>query len=184
MKRRIAISAGHTNVVGQDRGAAANGYIEGNLTVELRDLIKKELGVFGVAASIDPNESATGDTVRLFRRYFVADDIVVDIHFNAATPQATGTEVIIGNNASPFEKKLAADVANTIATTLSIRNRGVKTEAQTPRKKLLWFTIPSETILIEVCFLSSVDDMIKYQRKKKALAANLAHLFSKYLKEC
>ena len=41
--RKIFISAGHSNKQGTDRGASGNGFIEGELTVELRDLIVSEL---------------------------------------------------------------------------------------------------------------------------------------------
>ena len=36
---KILISAGHTNVPGKDRGAAGNGFIEGDEAVKIRDQV-------------------------------------------------------------------------------------------------------------------------------------------------
>ena len=41
--RKIFISAGHSNKSGKDQGAQGNGYIEGQLAVELRNLLVSEL---------------------------------------------------------------------------------------------------------------------------------------------
>ena len=41
--RDSIVVAGHTNVKGLDQGASANGYTEGQLAVEFRDLLIKEL---------------------------------------------------------------------------------------------------------------------------------------------
>ena len=41
--RKIFISAVHSNKPGKDQGAAGNGFIEGQLAVELRNLLVSEL---------------------------------------------------------------------------------------------------------------------------------------------
>jgi len=161
--RRIAISAGHTNVPGKDRGAVGNKQVEGNLTVEFRDLIKEQLNNWGITVSVDPNSSATGDMVRLFSKYFNGKDIVVDIHFNAAiSEEANGTEVLIPASPTDFERDLAYELVREISS-FGFANRGVKSELQSARKKLFFFTVPAETVLIEVCFISNARDMELYQ---------------------
>ena len=96
MKRTVYLSAGHTNVVGLDRGAIGNGLIEGDLTVELRDLIATELCKLNINTKTEPNRSALAETIALFKKLVNVRDIAIDIHFNAAgSPAATGTEVFI-----------------------------------------------------------------------------------------
>lgn len=180
MKRRIAISAGHSNVKGQDRGAVSNGYIEGELTVELRDLIKEALNNTNVPCSIDPNSNVTFQTVALFRQYFnTGNDICIDIHFNAGG--GTGTEVLIPDNFSLVEQELATALAHVISSRLQIFNRGVKQEKYSARKKLFWMTIPAETILIEVAFLDNAKDMSSYNNQKVLLADEIASVLMSYL---
>jgi len=174
MKRRIVLSAGHSNVPGKDMGAEGNGYIEGNLTVELRDLIKEQLNSWGIPVSVDPNSNVTKDTVALFKKWFGANDIVVDIHFNASiNPDANGTEVLIPDSPSAFESVLARKLLNALVA-FNLRSRGVRHEGESARKKLFFFTIPSETVLIEVCFISNGRDMARYVTQKKAIAYSLA----------
>lgn len=49
--RTVFISAGHSNQPGRDRGAYGNGYNEGDLTAEFRNLVITELAA-GVAVII------------------------------------------------------------------------------------------------------------------------------------
>jgi len=181
MKRRIAISAGHSNVKGKDRGAAANGYIEGDFTVDLRNLIKDILNQRGITVNTDPDDSVTFQTVALFKKYFnTGNDICIDIHFNAGG--GTGTEVIIPDKHTPFERELGERLARVIASTIGITNRGVKLEKHTARKKLLWMSIPAETILIEVCFIDNAKDMSLYLRNKLSVAVFIADILELYIK--
>lgn len=179
--RRVAISAGHSNVQGQDRGAIGNGLIEGVETVKIRNQVKQYLECAGAKVSVDPDWSATGATVKLFRQYFYGKDIVIDIHLNAATsPTATGSEVIVPSDCTDFEHRLATELTAEISSRLGIRNRGVKREWETPRKKLLWFTIPAETVLIECFFLSNPYDVGKYQQYFNYMSEGIANIILKY----
>lgn len=181
--RTIFISAGHSNVVGKDRGAFGNGYIEGVLTVELRDLIVKELKSLGGKVVVDSNDSILAQTMALFKNKTTKDCILLDIHWNAATPQATGTEVIIPTTPTNFEKELALKLSDIISKTLKIRNRGILTEDRTPRKSLGWMRLIGENILIETCFISNKKDMDNYQQNKiilsKLIAKNLFEFANK-----
>lgn len=181
MKRRIAISAGHSNIPGQDMGARGELLTEGTEAVILRNLITDRFKERDEVVSVDPDNFVTGKTVALFKQYFGANDILVDIHFNAATnPSATGCEVLVPAVASEFELSLAKDLSNTISKILGIANRGVKTELQSARKKLLWMTIPGENILIEICFISNNDDVKHYITNKEKLAKAIADLLIAY----
>ena len=82
---------------------------------------------------------------------------------------------------------MAKDVADIISDTLGIQLRGnfkglkgVKSEADSQHKKLGFMRLNGETILIEMCFISSKSDMDKYQANKKVLAKRLANVICEY----
>jgi N-acetylmuramoyl-L-alanine amidase len=180
--RTLYLSAGHSAQDGIDQGAQGNGYSEGKLTSELRAMLVNELKTIGVTANVDSDYSVTGQTVRLFKTMVSGNSVAIDIHFNAATSElATGTEVLIPASATTFEKVFAADLAKKMSEVLNIKNRGVKTELESARKKLLWMEIPCENILLEVCFISNTTDIRSYQDNKSVLAKKLAELIKSYL---
>lgn len=179
--RTVFISAGHSNTPGRDRGASGNGYLEGDLTVEFRDLLMAELLRLGIPALRDGNNSVTADTVNFIRKKLLKPTaVLVDIHFNAGPPAATGAEVIIPESFSVFERDLADELSACMATTLQIRNRGRKTEAQTARKRLLWMRSAGENILLEICFITHPVDIRHYQQNKQTLAKSVAAILYKW----
>ena len=181
--RDIIIVAGHTNVQGLDQGASANGFIEGQLTVELRDLIMSELSKLGIKARTDSNRNALAQTLQWLKaNLFSNKTICVDIHWNAAAnPDAKGSEIIIPNVSSPFERNLAANLLK-VFTDLGFRGRGVKPEALTARKTLAWMRPNAENILIEVCFISNSLDMKLYQANKHTIAKRIAIVLNQFSK--
>jgi N-acetylmuramoyl-L-alanine amidase len=181
--RTIFISAGHSNVLGKDRGASGNGFVEGILTVEQRNLIVKELKNLGAKVIIDDNDSILSQTMAFFRNKTTKNCILVDLHWNAATSQATGTEVLVPVTPTKFEMDLATDLSKAIANTLKIKNRGVKTELQSARKSLGWMRLTGENILIETCFISNKKDMDNYQKNKEELAKQIALILFNYSNE-
>jgi N-acetylmuramoyl-L-alanine amidase len=181
--RTIFISAGHSNVLGKDRGASGNGFIEGILTVEQRNLIVKELKKLGAKVIIDDNDSILSQTMAFFRNKTTKNCILVDLHWNASSPQATGTEVLVPASPTKFENDLATDLSKTISTILNIKNRGVKTELQSARKSLGWMRLTGENILIETCFISNKKDMDSYQKNKEELAKQIASILFNYSNE-
>ena len=178
--RKIIISAGHG---GTDPGASGNGYIERDLAIELRNLIVSELKALGISALSDDDKNALKQTLLWLRGKFTTGDILLDIHWNAAgNPDANGSEVIIPQIASAFEKDLAAAILKCF-TSFGYRDRGVKPETETARKSLGWMRPNAENILIEVCFISNITDIKLYQANKQGIArrvaATLAHFRSK-----
>ena len=181
--RTIFISAGHSSKVGRDNGASGNGFIEGVLAVEFRDLLVVELKKLGVTPVIDSNDSILVQSIAFFKNLTSEKSILFDIHWNAATPQATGTEVFIPNTATSFEKELASEITKTTASVLKIKDRGVKTEGMSARKTLGWMRLKGENILSEICFISNKSDMQSYQTNKKELAKKIAEVLFKYAKK-
>jgi len=173
--RKIFISAGHSNVSGRDRGAlGVNGTIEGELTVALRKKVVSELNRLGANPITDIDRNVTRETVTFMIRNLVSRDIAIDIHFNAATKTATGTEVLIPFKSSEFERHLGNLLSYNIATVLGIRNRGLKTEADSARGRLIFMTPNCENILIEVCFITNENDMKAYNEKQNQVATIIA----------
>lgn len=109
---------------------------------------------------------------------------MVDIHLNAAASnKATGTEVLVPEKYSDFEIKLATELSRAISASLGIPNRGVKTETQSARKKLLWMTIPAENILIECFFISNPSDVNSYHLYGDFMCNAIADVLYKYLQK-
>jgi len=188
--KKVFLSAGHsskkgTNPQGKaiDNGAAGNGYVEGVEAAKLRALITKELEALGITPVTDKDDSILSDTIAVFKSKVDENSLVIDIHFNAATPKATGTEVLIPGVPDQKERALAEDLAYAISNTLGIVLRGKKgviTELESARGKLGWMRLPGINNLIEVCFISNFNDMTKYERNKPALAKAIAKVIHKH----
>lgn len=185
--RDVFTSAGHSNRPGRDRGATGNGYVEGDLTVEFRDLLNKELRFYGINPISDGNDTILQDSITFFKNKTSKNSIVIDIHWNAATPRATGVEVLIPSVHSEFEKELAGKIAACIGHELGIPlrgDRGVKTEAESHHGRLGWMRLTGENILIEMCFITNPEDMRAYQSKKHIIAKKLAKIIYDYVTPC
>ena len=179
MARKIFISAGHGGV---DSGASHGKYIERDLAISFRNSLVKELSILGVSAETDPDSNALVQTLAYIKGKFGAKDILVDIHFNAGG--GTGTEVIIPNISSPFEKQLAQRIADVISTITGFKKRGggVKPESDTARKTLGWMRPNSENVLLEVCFIDSKTDMSVYTANEGKLAKEIAKVLYDFSK--
>jgi len=179
MARKIFISAGHGGV---DSGAVGNGYIERDLAIELRDLVVKELQLMGTAPIVDDNRNALKETLAWLRGKFGSKDILFDIHWNAAASKdAKGSEVIIPDVSSQFEKDLAKSLLK-VLTDIGFKERGVKPENLTARKRLGWMRPSAENVLIEICFISNSTDMKLYQANKHTISKKLASVLNYYSK--
>lgn len=155
--------AGHGE---NDPGATShvNGsyYIEGELT---RDLVKRICDNTGCKHF--PFElNAFDHTAELGGLIPVDADAVIEVHFNAFTSNtANGTEVLFAENAKGIPtEKLSKAVAESIGT----RNRGVKYTGLKVLSKINALGIPA--CLLEVCFITSPEDMNKYNGYKTMLS--------------
>ncbi len=180
MARKVFVIAGHGGI---DSGAIGNDYIERDLAIELKDLVIKELKLLGISALPDSNMNGLSQTLSWLRGKFGSKDILFDIHWNAAAAAtAKGSEVIIPDVSSQFEKELAKDLLKVLVD-LGFKDRGVKPEALTARKKLGWMRPVAENVLIEVCFITNATDMKLYQANKHTIAKKLALVLSTYSKK-
>lgn len=174
--RKVYLSAGHSNTKGRDMGAVGNGYVEGIEAVELRNIIFSELKKLGLIAIMDSDNSILADTIKFFKNLTEKNAIVIDIHFNAGTEKATGTETLVPFDATIFEKELADDLTKTMSEVLAIKSRGVKSEADSHHGRLGFFRLTGENVLLEVCFISNKSDMESYKKNRFVLGEKLARI--------
>jgi len=174
IERNLFLSAGHSTKPESDNGAVGNGLIEGIVAAEFRLLLFTELKSIGVHAFVDGDHTVLSDTIGWIKRFVGKDSVAIDIHVDSATPHATGCTVFIPDVSSVYERTTADAIANCVSKSLSIRNRGVKPESLSARKKLAWMSANCENILIELFFISNKYDCEEYQKNKHKLARNLA----------
>ena len=117
-------------------------------------------------ASVPPNSGG-----QLYR----PTDFVIDIHFNAhSNPQARGTETIVSDDATTLELQFASRLAHVTADALDIPLRSIKSESETPHRRLGMLHLTPQSIILEVCFCTSPEDVEAYRKNREKLAADLA----------
>lgn len=178
----IFISAGHhsKHPTTPDPGAIGNGYKEGDLTIEFRDLVCYELTLLGAKFIKDYDTEILQQYVD--RIQTGEGSVVIEYHFDAATPQATGTTTLIEIDGDRLDKAFAKELSDTTASILGISNRGVKSEADTRHKRLALMKETGIVGLHEIGFITNKDDIAKYHLKKKELARAHAQILLKYEK--
>lgn len=124
---RVCISAGHgmgSRKPGQfDPGATAAGKQEAVGTLGMAKRLHADLGVLGIWCLLRDNGA-----------YYEADDdaakagceLFMEIHFNAGTPAADGTETLIAEGADPRSLAFAKAVQSRLVRALGTDDRGVK----------------------------------------------------------
>ena len=109
------------------------------------------------------------------RRVPTSDDFVIDIHFNAhPNPQARGTEAIVSDDATTMELRFASRLAHVTADALDIPLRSIKSELETPHRRLAMLHLTPQSIILEVCFCTSPEDVAQYRKHRELLAETLA----------
>ncbi|WP_190323401.1 N-acetylmuramoyl-L-alanine amidase [Rummeliibacillus sp. TYF-LIM-RU47] len=99
-------------------------------------------------------------------------DLDVSIHFNSATPAATGTECLYYD-----AKSLSTKMSSAMATALGIVDRGAK-----ERKELYFLRYTNKpAILLEVCFVTSEKDATAYRNNFGALCQVVAKVIAGHL---
>lgn len=168
----IFIEFGHH---AKDPGAVSSKWIERDLNIEIGQLIIDHLinVSSGIAIAHDhPTEDLKAVVARInkLNANSSENDISLHIHFNAATPKATGTECFIPYRHTEDESKLAKRICADTSSVLGIKNRGVKYSAESNRGGLYVDQLTEVNILWEVCFLTNSEDMEAYTKNKRALA--------------
>ena len=102
-------------------------------------------------------------------------DILIDIHFNAhSNPQARGAETIVSDDATSLELRFATRLAHVTADALDIPLRSIKSESETPHRRLGMLHLTPQSVILEVCFCTSPEDVEAYRKHREQLAEALA----------
>ena len=171
----IILTAGHT---GPNSGAqcAATHFDEGAENIWLRNRIAEILtNDYGLVVLVDENEA----TLQLVKKRIELNaphiDFVIDRHFNAhSNPNARGTEAIVADDATTLELRFASRLAHTTSDALDIPLRCIKSESETPHHRLAMLHLTPQSIILEVCFCTSPEDVEAYRKNREKLAADLA----------
>lgn len=180
MREEVGLSAGHHL---KDTGAVSGEYKENLLTIEFRDLVlqyMQEDRKNVIVATDDDTETNTQYQNRLRKLETSGTLIIVDIHFNAASPTANGSEVIVSNHASQNSKDLAKLLQDAMVSILGTEDRGVKPESMTARGRIGILNLKGVAVLPEICFITNTGDMLKYEANKHALAKAFAKIIVEF----
>lgn len=178
--RKLFITAGHR---GGATGANANGYSEAELAIKLRNDITNAMTAKGFEVVNDCDTDSLTNVVKDINHNCSNIDICIDIHFNSfANSSANGTEVLVQSHPTNTEIELAEDILNGVCSTLETRNRGIKKEAQSQYKRLAMLSgTKCNSVLLEVCFISSKSDMVRFKSKYNALIKKLSDIIEKHI---
>ena len=177
----IFVSAGHHSkrVAGSDPGAInKHGLKEGDVTIQFRDLISAELTRLNIPHKLDSDQETLQQYVD--RIQTGSGSVVYECHLDAGPETATGTTSLVEVDANTLDKELAKELADKTATLLGIKNRGVKSEADTRHKRLALMKEEGIIVLHELCFITNDSDVAKLKAKMPELAKIVAQLLVKY----
>lgn len=171
--KKLFITAGHSL---NKAGASANGLKEERLTIEMRDLIADKLRAWGYEAWTDNDKDSLSTVISKINKVATPDDILFDIHFNAASSNARGTECFVAANARGKSVRVAERIAELTAGMLNTPNRGVKKENQSQHNRLGILHTAASSVLWEVEFITNKEFMDNYQEIKQRLAIGVANI--------
>lgn len=181
----IYLTAGHEVVNGKGTGAHSPYGDEAVLAQKVVADLTRTLAVdFLLTVKNDCNNWKLAQVIQWLKGLVSEKDFIIDIHFNIGPESACGVEVIVPDLASQRELSVADLYAQTIARSLTIRNRGVKREKDTARKTIgiLRYPAKATNIVIESCFLSNKNDMQAFNENYPRFIHNLSFAINKSFK--
>lgn len=178
----IFISAGHNSQsksIKADPGAVANGLKEGDLTIDFRDRVIKELEKRGYKYIADSDEENLSGYLSRIKPG--SGSVLIEYHFDAAAAAtATGTTGLVRAGATQNDLSFAKELSESTAKILGIRNRGVIDETQSHRGRLAFMRKQGILCLLELAFITNKDDIAAYLKHRDELAAAHADILIKY----
>lgn len=173
MVKNFVISSGHGDKVSGAIGLL-NEHNEAKKVVnKVYDILTKEYN--GKGYKYHETTASTQDkNLATIVNYHNSKERVLDIsvHFNSASPNATGTECLY------YDKRvLSSKMSKAMSNALGIVDRGAK-----ERKELYFLRNTSKpAILLEVCFVSSKKDAKAYKENFNKLCQAIASVIAKEL---
>lgn len=146
-----------------DPGAVGNGHTEAAIARKWAETLAYIGKVQFGAAMILPDERAERPVARRASEAVQHGAThLISLHCNAGGRLATGTETIIPAEADAIDdKRFAQLVQGAALESLGLRNRGIKTEAETPRRTLAIMGRHREmsVCLLEIGFITNPRDV-------------------------
>lgn len=177
----IFLSAGHNPFgLSPDPGAVANGYKEAELATIMRDLVAAQLKKMGIPFITDRDDERLGTYLERIKTG--NGSVVLEFHFDAGPATATGCTVLIEKEADRLDKAFAKELVDLTSQTLGIRNRGVRSEAESHRGSLGLMREEGIIALLEVGFITNKQDIQLFMANKEKLAFVIAQVLVKYEK--
>jgi len=142
-----------------DPGAVSGGVAEASIVMdwanELRAiLMKRGAKVIRTRAGAD-DPAPVGERAKIAKQY--GGDIMLSLHCNAATGQASGTETFYRGQENAL---MARRLNEAVRSTLKTRDRGVKTESASQHARLAVMSF-QPCFLIELGFIDHAGDRAK-----------------------
>ncbi len=163
----------------KDPGASYNGRTEFEEMRCFRTLVVEEYKRIG--GEVYQDEDSETNSQFQNRMNTNRGSVVVSFHLNASVnSQSNGSECIISDKASANSKAMAVELLDVTCSILETRRRRILKESETPRKRLGILNKPGMAVLVEIAFITSVEDMAKFDKHKAALAKAYAGIIKRY----
>ena len=175
---KIILTAGHRGA-----GTGANGYIdEGKEAIRFRNALCDSLRKRGVNVITDNDNEKLGALIKRLNTYG-RNCIAMDFHFNASVNKtAHGCEVLVYEKTSDQNRLRAEQVCQTIEKCSFIYNRGVKNHNEGQHERLAYLQdLNCPSMIVELCFVTNVDDVDKYKKNFDELVYDMAELITSWI---
>jgi N-acetylmuramoyl-L-alanine amidase len=118
---------------------------------------------------INPTNLNLVQAIQWANKNSTKDSWLIDFHTNHNAPNASGTEVFVVPNLSKARQKIAQDLVDLVANTISIPNRGVKLDTTTRFGRLGTLRdTAAKAMLLELIFGNS-RDRVAFAKNEEAL---------------
>ena len=177
MSKNIFTTAGHSLTQG---GASANGLREELLAIKDKELLVKQLEFQSKYTDLeiisDDDIDSLQTVINKVKKQAEKDDLLLDIHYNSATPKATGAEAFIKVGASETSRRTAERIVEVFSKMMGIPNRGVKLENQSQHNRLGILHATDHAVLLEVGFITNTVEMERVEEFRERLWIAVANI--------
>lgn len=161
-------------------GASFNGLREELLTIKDKEILLKHLEFQSKYTDIevisDDDSDSLPTVISKIKNQAGKNDLLLDIHYNSATPKATGVEAFIKVGASKTSKRTAERIIEVFSKMLGIPNRGVKLENQSQHSRIGILHATDHAVLLEVGFITNKEEMEKVEEFRERLWIAVANI--------
>lgn len=196
-KPKLAVVVGHTKRAGGAWAKAPISKNEYDFNTEIAELMKKYADEYGIEVVVITRDKGglrgAYQRVREWfgKKYEVYDEVnnlegenncSIELHFNAATPAATGTETLYDNDPK-INKTFAKMINDEMVNTLRLRDRGIKLRVRGNRGHYNLHLCEYPSCIVEPFFGSNKNDCARAFDKKEDYAKSLVRGAAKFLEK-